>query len=84
MRQKLIILALILLTSCVKDGINTEKNGEFKIDLLFEKDGCKMYRFKDGSDYIYWSNCNGNTQYSAYRSNGKSGYSELIQTITSK
>jgi hypothetical protein len=33
------------LTSC--------KGSDFKIEFLFEKDGCKMYRFKDRGRLFY-------------------------------
>ena len=29
------------------------------MELLFEQDGCKMYRFKDGTRYVYWVNQTG-------------------------
>ena len=54
-----------------------------QIEFLFEKDGCKMYRFKDGGRYIYWSNCDGRTEYSYYRSTGKSGYTAHEQSVAS-
>ena len=57
----LIIISAILLTGCYKDGISTnvsDKNG-IKIDLLFENDGCKVYRFYDGGRQIYYSDCRG-------------------------
>ena len=43
------------LTSCEKPAQSKEKipNTEFELEYLFEKDGCKMYRFYDGMRYIY-------------------------------
>ncbi len=56
MKLKLSIIALaILFTSCINEPKQTEQNGNFKIEFLFEKDGCKMYRFRDGARYIYWT-----------------------------
>ena len=56
-----IIAILALSSSCKKDPISIEHKGEFKLEFLFESDGCKMYRFIDGGRYIYWSSCSGNT-----------------------
>lgn len=49
-------------------------NPEFQIELLFEKDGCKMYRFYDGH-YIYWSDCSGNVSYQY-----KSGKNNVVKS----
>lgn len=35
-------------------------NETYEVSYLFEHDGCKVYRFKDGSNYVYFTNCNGN------------------------
>ena len=37
-----------------------ENNQTYKIDYLFEHDGCKVYRFQDKNRYVYFSNCSGN------------------------
>jgi hypothetical protein len=61
-KQFLFIFALILLTtSCLKEGQSIEKtdNPEFKLELLFKKDGCKIYRFRDCGNFIYWTDCRG-------------------------
>lgn len=39
---------------------DAENNQTYKIDYLFEHDGCKVYRFRDNGEYIYFSNCTGN------------------------
>ena len=77
------ILLFLGMTSCKGDAKNSIQDGDFKIEFLFEKDGCKMYRFKDGSKYIYWSNCDGRTEYYYYQSTGKSGYIDYEQSVTS-
>jgi Domain of unknown function (DUF4884) len=33
----------------------------YKVDFLFEHDGCKVYRFWDNGSYIYFTSCNGET-----------------------
>lgn len=56
------ILALVLFSSCVGDAKETTYEGDYELDLLFEKDGCKIYRFYDDDNYVYWSNCEGSIQ----------------------
>lgn len=34
-------------------------NQDYKVEYLFEHEGCKVYRFRDGSYYVYFTNCNG-------------------------
>jgi hypothetical protein len=79
----LLACVFLSLTSCTGDAKTAVQDGDFKIEFLFEKYGCKMYRFKDGGRYIYWSNCDGRTEYSYYRSTGKSGYTVYEQSVTS-
>lgn len=38
-----------------------QNNATYKVDYLFEHDGCKVYRFYDRGEYIYFTNCNGET-----------------------
>lgn len=74
-----LLLVLVLLSSCKGDSKESIQNGDFKIEFLFEMDGCKVYRFKDGTRYVYWSNCSGNIQSRHYQ--GKSGYVN-VETLT--
>ena len=67
--MRLLLIFILFLVSCVKDPKSTEHEGEFAIQLLFEHDGCKVYRFSDGGRFIYYSSCNGRTQYTASKSN---------------
>ena len=55
--KKIVFLIAIgfLLTSCYKDAISTDTKGDFKVEFLFEKDGIKMYRFRDGGRYHYFT-----------------------------
>ena len=80
------ILTVALLSGCLKDGQQTEQttNGGFKVDLLFEKDGCKIYRFMDGGRAIYWTDCRGKTEYVYSQQSGKSVYTDYIQNETIK
>lgn len=74
---------VLLFSSCINDAVETTKHGEFELEFLFEKDSCKMYRFKDGSRYIYWSNCKSKVNYD-YTIGGKSSTTHFGETITNK
>lgn len=82
-----IILATILIasmfTACVSDPVTSVQNGNYKVEFLFEQNGCKMYRFQDGTRYIYWTDCQGKVSYDYNRSTGKSTTTEHGETITS-
>jgi hypothetical protein len=39
--------------------ITPENNKTYSVDFLFEHDGCKVYRFYDYGNYVYFTNCNG-------------------------
>lgn len=54
-------LVLLFLLSCTK-GAKEEiltNNDSFKVELLFEVEGCKVYRFIDGGRNRYFTNCQG-------------------------
>jgi hypothetical protein len=36
-----------------------ENNTTYKVEYLFEHEGCKIYRFYDRGNYVYFTNCNG-------------------------
>ena len=61
-KSVLFIIVSFNLTSCmIQKPISVaapENNKSYEIEYLFEHEGCKMYRFKDGASYIYFSNCN--------------------------
>lgn len=67
------------LTACLEKGQTAEQRGNFELQLLFEKDGCKMYRFIDGGHAVYWLDCTDKTTY-GYKS-GKNNY-HTLQTLT--
>lgn len=50
---------------CAKDPETTQQvNAQFKVDTLFTKDGCTVYRFFDEGRYRYFTNCRGETKWS--------------------
>jgi len=37
----------------------SDNNETYNIEYLFEHDGCKVYRFLDKGNYVYFTNCKG-------------------------
>lgn len=50
--KKLVIAVVFLLTGCLADptSSSTTTNPEIRVGLLFEHEGCKVFRFFDGSN----------------------------------
>ncbi|WP_372650393.1 DUF4884 domain-containing protein [Draconibacterium sp.] len=61
--QQIIAGALFLLfTACSGVPItikSPENNSTYNVEYLFEYDGCKVYRFYDQGEYVYFTNCKG-------------------------
>jgi hypothetical protein len=66
--RTLIILSLLISIALFSCSINRimpisegppQNNKDYKVAYLFEHDGCKVYRFQDFSNYVYFTNCNG-------------------------
>ena len=56
--KKILLAAAIIaaLTGCYKDAQSTKIEGNgVKVELLFEHNGIKMYRFLDGGRYHYFT-----------------------------
>jgi hypothetical protein len=84
MKKITLIILATLLFSCTGEPINTVQSGDFTIELLFEKNGCKMYRFKDNGRYVYWSDCSGRTEQSITRNNGKTSTTTRTTVLTDR
>jgi hypothetical protein len=39
--------------------VTPENNKTYQVDFLFEHDGCKVYRFLDYGNFVYFTNCKG-------------------------
>lgn len=57
--MKILVVALVLLfAGCHKEGTGIPVQGakdEFEVELLFEVDGVKVYRFTDGGNTHYFT-----------------------------
>jgi hypothetical protein len=54
----------IPMLSCktTQEPLNTgrsDNNRTYEVDYLFTHDGCKVYRFYDRGNYVYFTNCKG-------------------------
>jgi len=57
--MKILVMALLFFAGCSKEGIEKMQtnNSEIEVTLLFEHDGCRVYRFFDDGRK-YFTNCN--------------------------
>ena len=81
MKLFIIILLSAILLSCSNDPIEkiSSNNSSFDVYLLFEVDGCKVYRFTDGGRDRYFTNCQGSIGWN--ESHGKNNNVDVeIQT----
>lgn len=79
-----LLLAAVLFTGCVQDAKESVRNGNFTVEFLFEQNGCKMYRFKDGGRYVYWSDCQGKVQRDYSTQSGKTSVTHHVEAVTSE
>jgi hypothetical protein len=64
MIMKLLVIGLFLLGLCGCSvnspiEITPTNNPAIHVALLFEKDGCKVFRFDDAGHFHYFTNCTG-------------------------
>lgn len=59
--QVMLIGIVVALCGCAKTPVAVDKttNSEINVELLFEHDGCKIYRFTDHGDPVYYTKCQG-------------------------
>jgi hypothetical protein len=65
-------LSLIVLCSCSEEpiAISRTNNPAINLQLLFENDGCKVYRFYDDRA-VYYTDCRGEVQSQHIKPAGK-------------
>lgn len=61
MKRLLVPVALSLFAACAIPPVQhaPTNNPRASVDLLFEHNGCRVYRFRDGWMPIYYSDCRG-------------------------
>lgn len=64
MNRAMILALLLCLTGC-NDGKGPAPGQRatdyYDVTFLFERDGCRLYRFDDGPHYHYFASCPGST-----------------------
>lgn len=64
MKSLLAILVIAVLAGCSKPAeTSTAVGAEFVVDKLFTHEGCTVYRFIDGGNARYYTNCSGSTNW---------------------
>ncbi len=78
----LIFIALIF-SGCSRTpdvvAVQDTNNPGIKVELLFEKDGIKVYRFYDGYRLVYYTDARGNTAWE--EQHGKARVPQEVETI---
>jgi hypothetical protein len=64
MRKNLLLPLMAILSCSCATGIplahkESDNNVTYKVDYLFEHEGCKVYRFYDRGNEVYFTNCKG-------------------------
>ncbi len=62
--KKLAFLITTMFFSACQTGIPLtieppKNNNTYNVEYLFEHEGCKVYRFRDHGQYVYFTNCRG-------------------------
>ncbi|WP_165020278.1 DUF4884 domain-containing protein [Dysgonomonas sp. ZJ279] len=80
--QLMTVAVAFILASCGGSALlvaPSDNNPTYTVDYLFEHDGCKVYRFYDRGNYVYFTNCTGDVTAISNDST-----STRIQTITKR
>jgi len=60
-RPLILVSVIACLFSCVSQRsiskLAPSNNATYKVEYLFEHDGCKVYRFWDNGHFVYFTNC---------------------------
>lgn len=73
----LLILAVLALTACQKAPESAKGVNGFKVEKLFDYDGCTVYRFYDDRT-VYFTRCDGMKPTTAYTESCGKGCSRLV------
>jgi hypothetical protein len=61
LNSALLLLAIVSFYSCLIERpiskLAPDNNQSYRVEYLFEHDGCKVYRFWDHGNYVYFTNC---------------------------
>jgi hypothetical protein len=76
-----VIVILLILAGCQREAQQEVQstNNNFKVQLLFEVDRCKVYRFYDGG-VRYFTTCKGNVSWDEKNGKGSKVEDYTIET----
>ena len=76
---------MLVLCGCKNQGtpVNVEydNDDDYNVTFVFEVDGIKVYRFRDGLRTIYFTDNKGRVEYSETHTRGKTTTTEYIETL---
>ena len=74
-------ISAVILAGCYAppQAINASSNSQVPVELLFEHDGIKVYRFYDAGHAIYFTDTRGQTVRN--RSNGKTTTYQQVENV---
>ena len=77
-----LFVAVVTSTSCAKDPVRDgeSNNPNVPVSVLFDYDGCRVYRFKDAGHFIYYAKCGVVTQTTWEQSEGKTSRPMHVST----
>jgi hypothetical protein len=75
-RLFILVVIVLLFAGCAKRGeyVHFMANDNFEVNLIFEVDGVKVYRFKDAGHYHYFAVRNTSAMLESVHTNGKVTY----------
>jgi hypothetical protein len=63
MKRYLLLFLPVFAASCIQQRPivkeQSNNNKDYKVSYLFEYEGCKVYRFYDRGNEVYFTNCRG-------------------------
>ena len=82
MRTAICFLFLTAMLGCTHtQAVQQSSNPDVPVDLVLEHDGCKVYRFSDVGDFIYFTRCDtGKSTTSWTQQEGKTYRTMTVQT----
>lgn len=84
--RKLIAILCLVVAGCTvpATAIKQTDNQNVKLELLFEHDGVKVYRFTDANHFVYYADARGSVVYETTESAGKTTYTLKHEVTTVK
>lgn len=81
-----LVLVTLIFAGCKQDPVSKSRTNNPKIDaeILFDYDGCRVYRFVDGGYERYFARCSSSTSTSWNEQHGKHSSPREITTVEEK